>query len=50
MVGMMASAEIAALVVEAHNASLSVHPGASDANRLIRAHLAAVERGDSPAA
>ena len=50
LVGMMASPEVAALVVEAHNTQLSVHPGASSANAAIRAHLAAVERGDSPAA
>ena len=48
--GMMATAEVAALVAEAHNASLSVYPGASDANRVIRARLASVEHEDSPAA
>ena len=50
LVGMMATAEVAALVAEAHNTSLSVYPGASDANRVIRARLASVEHGDSPAA
>lgn len=49
LVGMMASPEIAAEVCEAHNASLSVYPGAGDANRAIRARLAAVEYEDSPA-
>ena len=50
LVGVMATVEVAALVVEAHNASLDVYPGASDANRVIRARLASVEHGDSPAA
>ena len=45
----MASAEVAALVAEAHNASLAVHPAASDANRSIRARLASVEYEDCPA-
>jgi hypothetical protein len=49
LVGVMASAELAVLVCEAHNDQLSVHPGAGDANRVIRARLAAVEAGESPA-
>lgn len=50
LVGTMGSAALAAEVVAAHNDRLSVHPGAGDVNRLIRERLAAVERGDSPAA
>ena len=41
MVGVMDSPELAAEVCEAHNARLVVHPGAAEANGLIRAALRA---------
>ena len=50
LVGIMATVEVAVLVCEAHNEQLSVYPGTSDANQTIRARLASVQRGNSPAA
>jgi hypothetical protein len=47
LVGIMASPEIAAAAVAAHNAGLAVYPGTASLNAVIRAQLAAVER-DGP--